>query len=606
MKDTKDAINQRAPASPRHVNIQLIDDNVEPIHLDGGISFSSNEKKAKPPTPSPQETKSHGTNGVMNPVQDSTKDPLQGESPTLRRHQSEPPPLQRRSIFRQYWEQETNEEESMITSLEMNAMPSSPAMRRLRSVSVSETPPCSVAQRRRSASIDIPGRLSQQASTAAALRRFAVPRKHQMSIGEHFVPVGQIKLGADRELPPLPSPLQRYFREDQRSELRGAYPLNAPSSILRQSSYRKLVASHSLPLLVSSFNLTETCHNKKEWSSRPQSFEEASSTSTSTARPRCVQFDPRVTVSEFQDKFEREWFSEYDLERFKCHTIALAQQYLVAHPELLEDYSKPRLDPITGVMRKKALYAMPVFSSVDESTLPEVVDSTCREMQLLVNREVKAILVVDPNPLVLNLFRRSLQPLYPNAKIAVAVSGEDALRVFRMAMVNISQGTQRGFDIVIAEERLARVSRDNVQLAQCGNSEARLDALPSRQANPKLVKQDSLSSISRSSAGSGISGSELFGKIDEMEREHCAGTSSQKEASSLGSERWCPLLVGVSMNSEADATAFIEKGADFVWSKVRAVFKRLNRVLSLSVCIILTNRPFMLFAAAAYGRWVPS
>jgi CheY-like chemotaxis protein len=399
-------------------------------------------------------------------------------------------------------------------------------------------------------------------------KHFSIPRNHQPAIGEHFLPIGDMFLELEKLLPALPTPLQRYFRDGKKALLGGAYPLNAPTSILRESSYHKLVESQSLPLeavqddasCIPSFNLTKSCHNLLP---RTEAETSSMSTSSSTSRSRSVHFDPRVTVTEYADVVERQWFSDEELERFKCQTIALAQSYLVAQPEMMEEYSKTRLDPVTGTLRKKALFSMPVLSSTDETELPKLVHRTCVERRDLAEREIKNILIVDPNTVVLDLFRRSLHSIFPKASISVAENGEEALQMVQRAMPCRSRGTQRGFDIVIAEETLSR-NRSNIH---SGKSDSNLDGLTSRPAS-QVVKHDSLSSFSESCCCSGMSGSELFGEISKIEKTFDAPQKQPlTEATSLVPAPRRALLIGVSVHPDEDKPSFVANGADFVWGK---------------------------------------
>merc|ERR1719410_651694 len=81
-----------------------------------------------------------------------------------------------------------------------------------------------------------------------------------------------------------------------------------------------------------------------------------------------VTFDPRVTVTEFEDPIPRKWYEDYELDQHKREAIALAQAYLRKHPAVLKRYRQPILDPITKTTRKRALFSLPVFSSTYSST----------------------------------------------------------------------------------------------------------------------------------------------------------------------------------------------------------------------------------------------
>jgi CheY-like chemotaxis protein len=561
MNATKD-IDNRTPMSPQCVaslpdnRYKLLDDKVELIPLGGRSVSLADEKKLPSAQPSKTEIEGESKDGES---YNSEKPHPKCDPPSLRRHQSEPFSQQRRSIFRHYWNRETKSE---IKPQPHDCPPTS-------TTGTCFPPPI---QRTRSMSIEIPEHVHSSSQRTPLEKHFSVPRNHRPAIGERFLPIGDMFLELEKLLPALPTPLQRYFRDGKQAPLGGAYPLNAPTSILRESSYHKFEESQSLPLqaaqdgasIMSSFNLTQSCRNLL-----PKTDAETSSTSTSSSTSRCrsVHFDPRVTVTEYADVVERQWFSDEELEQFKCQTIALAQSYLVAQPEMMEEYSKARLDPVTGTLRKKALFSMPVLSSADETDLPKLVHRTGVQKRDLAEREVKNILIVDPNTVVLDLFRRSLHAIFPKAEIFVAENGEEALRMVQMAMPCRSRGTERGFDVVIAEEVLSRNRTETKAITHGGKSDSNLDGLTSRPAN-QVVKHDSLSSFSQSCCCSGMSGSELFGEISEIEKTFDTPQSQLlTEATSLVPAPRRALLIGVSVHPDEDAPSFVANGADFVWGK---------------------------------------
>lgn len=175
-----------------------------------------------------------------------------------------------------------------------------------------------------------------RSTTYPELRQFAPPAEG-CCLPEHFRPIEEEEHGAD-----LPSPLQRFFKEGTWTTMGGAYPLTEPKSILR-----------------SSFNLTEAVRGA------PKDVEESddtgSTSSCTSSHSRHVAFDPRVTVTEYEDAVRRQWYSDYELERFQYETVALARAYLIAHPERIPEYQQPQRDPVTGAMRKKALYSLPAM-----------------------------------------------------------------------------------------------------------------------------------------------------------------------------------------------------------------------------------------------------
>jgi hypothetical protein len=581
----------RALFSPQHVTdltdhrYKILDDKVGLIPF-GGRSVSSTDEKTL-------EKKLHFAQPAQpDVIKSNSKDEERSNSkkvlpncdrPFLRRHQSEPVSQKRRSIFQHYWKRESCEPKSDLTP-QVHYFPPPPP---------STTGTCRPlpAQRARSVSINIPEHLQGTPKKSPLQKHFSVPRNHQPAVGKHFLPIGDMFLELEQILPDLPTPLQRYFRDGKKALLGGVYPLNAPTSILRPSSYRKLVKSESLPLqagqdnasIESLFNLTQTCHKGLQ---RPE-VETNSTASTSASRSRSVHFDPRVTVTEYPDVVDRQWFSDVELERFKCQTIALAQGYLMTEPRMMEVYSKSRLDPVTGTLRKKALFSLPVLSSTDDTELPKLVHRACVERRDSVEREVKNVLIVDPNTVVLDLFRRSLQTIFPKANISVAENGEDALRMVQVAMPCRSRGTERGFDIVITEERLSRNRSDTKANLQGGKSDSNLDELTSQLAC-QVVKHDSLSSLSQSLTYSGMSGSELLGKISEIEKTFDAPQSQlQTEAASLIPAPKRALLIGVSVRPDEDGPSLVANGADFVWGKPPPL---MNRTLRKQMVSTLVNK----------------
>lgn len=76
-----------------------------------------------------------------------------------------------------------------------------------------------------------------------------------------------------------------------------------------------------------------------------------------------VRFDPRVTITEFEDNSPRYWFSAFELERLQKESVHLVQRYLIANPSMIVKYNQPRLDPVTGTYRKPALFSIPILNA---------------------------------------------------------------------------------------------------------------------------------------------------------------------------------------------------------------------------------------------------
>jgi hypothetical protein len=141
---------------------------------------------------------------------------------------------------------------------------------------------------------------------------------------------------------------------------------------------------------------------------------------------------------------------------------------------------------------------------------------------------------------------------FPQAKKLPWRNGEKPCGWFRW-QCRTSRGTERGFDIVIAEEVLSRNHTETKAITRGGKSDSNLDGLTSRPAN-QVVKHDSLSSLSQSFYCSGMSGSELFGEISEIEKTFDAPESQRlTEATSLVPAPRKALLIGVSTHPDEDA-----------------------------------------------------
>ena len=104
--------------------------------------------------------------------------------------------------------------------------------------------------------------------------------------------------------------------------------------------------------------------SQQEHDDNPLYDSDDTSSSQSQRSTRRVYFDPRVTITEYNDKVPREWYTDSELDKFKFDTILLAQRFLRSRPELAVDYCTGLVDPTTGVVRKKALYSLPILNDV--------------------------------------------------------------------------------------------------------------------------------------------------------------------------------------------------------------------------------------------------
>lgn len=321
-------------------------------------------------------------------------------------------------------------------------------------------------------------------------RMYGPPKDHaeRSSICQRYESVQDVPINLMlQSLPPLPSPLQRLCcsNGETRGVLQGMYPMMTPTPILRQSSYtlpqpvdletdssdtnttpQSDLSPHKDPISTSTFNLSKSW--QLEGKSSLSSLGELSGgeTTTTTTATSCasshsssevssidtmnnkigLRFDPRVTVSEFDDPVERSWYSDDELDRLKHETIVLAQQYLMTYPHEAQRYNKIILDPVTGTHRKRALFSLPVLSMIDDSFKP-----TPEEYKKLIKTHVKSILIVDPNIAILDLLAKSMRAMFPNAKISKTQSGQEALHW----VTESHPSNHVRFDIIIVEERLS-------------------------------------------------------------------------------------------------------------------------------------------------------
>jgi len=415
-------------------------------------------------------------------------------------------------------------------------------------------------------------------------------------------------------LPPLPSPLRRFCSAEgnKRTSMRGMYPMVALKPILRQSSYRNLTGEPSSPgtdasdnfrttkELEDALNLTKSIRKlgtkQVEFSRCSSTSSSTSASSSSAASPSTshrVAFDPRITVTEFDERFKRKWFSDSDLERFRMETVLLAQKYFARHPEMIKTYQKPVRDPVTGTMRKKALFSLPALSADTHSTSScssvedeEVEQQDSAQSELAQYRqmmkdctyhEVRKILIVDRNRLILDLFRRSLLTVFPHTKITTVQSGEDALQLFRQTMPPDAGSARTGYDIVIAEERLDLplvVSR--TPDIETGRKTSRrlpgafgaLEAFVDGRAGNRVPRNSSLTSLQNAYATKPIPGTELFRRIRSLEDTVYASQISDQDgdynAVTMGR---LALLIGVSTNPGDASQSLYDSGADLVWGK---------------------------------------
>ena len=358
------------------------------------------------------------------------------------------------------------------------------------------------------------------------------------------------------------------------------YPLVSPVSVLKQRSYHSQSGKRMGTTQRTrndafaggknnSFELTKSWRPGREASFHSES---TSSSSLSSNNKLGVRFDPRVTVTEFEDLVERCWYNDYELECLRHETILLAQAYLLTHSEEAEEYNKAKLDPITGTYRKKALFSLPVLSHKSDEEILDALDS--REYEDLLESQVKKILIVDPNRAILDLFCKTMCSMFRSAEIHKASSAEEALDLV-ISNLQRPHGSlpleHRNFDIIVVEQRLCSLHKSNKPISFAGLE-------PSRDSVERycaLRKPGSFGGVATGRAFD-MCGSDLLKKIVELEQTALEQHDKNLHISPAGSESSLiyakafqrrALLIGVSMRPDRDAEDLRGAGADVVWGK---------------------------------------
>jgi len=292
--------------------------------------------------------------------------------------------------------------------------------------------------------------------------------------------------------------------------------------------------------------------------------------STQSQEHTPVRFDPRVTVTEFEDPVPRMWYQEEELNQHKQQAIALAQSYLREHPAVADWYRRATLDPVTNTYRKRALYSLPVFSSTYSRTDTEPhMDSTDSGAELHHTRSlmkaspgggsscirkkgaspVQKIMIVDPNPAIALLFRKSMQSMFPSAEIVTGQSYEEASQLVEESYALTDEAIP--FDIIVVEQKLttSRLKTDDDETKKKSSNECRLtgllDMFRGLRSEPK---QNAVVPLSNCNFRDGA---DLIRQIRQL---------------SSGSDALPPcLLIGVSIRPERDAILMRSAGADVVW-----------------------------------------
>jgi len=488
----------------------------------------------------------------------------------------------RRAIFGQYWNQ-SNSDRPGRGRTNMGGWNSSNHKLPV-GLNTTSTPPPPNRVRKRSSSMTIIDAVGMLNEPTIDYRMFAPPKDYAVMspICGRFASVQELPINQLLSLPPLPSPLRRFCPEgDAPGCLHGMYPLITPIPILRQSSYRSLfdenrnreksksdtgLGNHEQE----SFNITGSWCPEREASFHTTSSTSSMEGSNGSVTKAGVRFDPRVTVTEFEDSIERIWYNDSELDRLKYDTILLAQEYLLTHPDQAEQYNRAALDPVTGTFRKRALFSLPVLSSTDDEGIPT---PDHKEYDQLLKSQVKTILIVDPNKAILDLFCKSMHSMFPTAILYKTQSGEEALQLVTAALQR-RIGVNRGFDVIIVEQRLLQ--------RECPgrNKVKSLQSLSKLEDASTVRKPSSFSeNCGNAQLCAELRGSQVLRLIQRLEDE----AFEEQSSNTLPSHQPCKLseanllctkpvqrralLIGVSMQPDRDAKDFQKAGADIVWGK---------------------------------------
>jgi hypothetical protein len=308
---------------------------------------------------------------------------------------------------------------------------------------------------------------------------------------------------------------------------------------------------------------------------------------TSADKGNRIHFDPRVVITEYDDHMERHWYTEEELNVLKNETIMIAHQYFICHPEQAEIFNAKRIDPITGLTRKKALFSLPILNS-----LPEEFDlmKESERLDILLKATVKKILIIDPNKAILELFCKAIQRIFPHAAISAVETGEDALRLYTAELSrhrNGDSGQQRSFDIIIVEQRLIRPHRraNSVEASSSVHSASALQGLTKPEPLEKHTSFshfDNLAHTINSSRRPFMSGSQLIERICQIEDQAYAPATVQSDPppivlegkraistsfSTSSIRQYRALKIGVTVNTERDSETLRQSGADIIWPK---------------------------------------
>jgi len=268
---------------------------------------------------------------------------------------------------------------------------------------------------------------------------------------------------------------------------------------------------------------------------------------------KAISFDARVWVREFErtrEERETTWYSCDDLETFRRRALALIlarekinkTEYLPTGTGRVIPKQPTTKESTSSAKRNRAFFthsALSVDDKEDESTQEKALKS--REyLQLVVQREIRNVLLVDPHDICLSLFAKAMQILLPKAKFALARSGEDAMR-------HLASG--RRFDIILVEERL-RPSLHQQLFQHSPNAQS-----------PMMLQRQQPQSQSQAQSRP------IPAHVQGVNSEFVSGAALIKTIARLGFVNDGIVCIGVSAHLEEDRKQLEDSNVDFLWNK---------------------------------------
>jgi len=364
-----------------------------------------------------------------------------------------------------------------------------------------------------------------------------------------------------------PSELERLHKSQDESSTGSASSLRSVASLRRVSSESSMASSHeterkrptAVTLTADVDGTTVDANGDGTAAVRKKSMTRHASLETSD--PKEISFDARVWVVEYEEDEGNNWFTQEELERFKCEAIDRirrrhAQQQLL--PSGTGRVVVPRQTRASG----RALFSDPALGisecneeAENDDVMPSKSQSNPPAQTLAISpfneklfhrtmlSEIRNILVVDPHDMFLKLFAKALRSMMSHVVVTVASTAEEALRRIAAAKVVFPQsegGATHGFDIIIVEERLQLFHRQRRGNAKSGPG---LQQAAGDDQNQRNIP---------------VSGSALISQI-VAEQKNMVSTITKRPRFSL--------LIGVSAHLQLDGDRLTRSGADFVWGK---------------------------------------